>query len=688
MPFSEVGLDDLLSRLPAVMQPWVALLGNANIRTALLLLLAAGAVFLLPIGRSSKPAEHKKKDRKHCATSGFERLLQWLSPPSDPWVVGDILVDFTWLAHCLVWGTTGAGKSSFVYTRIVRPYVGLSGLLLSIARLLAYWLAPLAYALTGVDLEACIPIRQRRGCLIFAGNMSKPFRAAVLWLIEHGYPCLIWEPDPLPGQGFGLDVLEGPPDNVGQRLIKMQPVASGDTGLRSGAVEGMVVDSIYTLDRAGKPRTFENILITIRNVGIRDLDEQGNPVGQPRQMTPQERTGLENWCTRFATLRRRLGACIGSDVKLSEVLAKGYVVFLQGSSYRNPSSVNELTNLIVYYVMWLVSFVGNFDFLIDEPGAVEKGTFTRLLTATRAQGVRIMICPQSLEQIDKTLREMCTTVLLLGTASGAPEAAELASDLVHKDIEPVDFTLLKPSNWREKTAFWRKRRGLRSCTGYLLDNGRLDFVKVKPMGCKNCGKKDAFGRPIKHRGGCRLAIIDRWPSGSIPKLPAKDSPVQPVVSKTPLPETQRLTLSTEVGLEAGEAEATVPEWAKVDEQAQHIYEYVEVRGSHRISKYAPNSEGRPQARWNGKRPLTYALMLALSEGRDMDEVSERMADSGPDGLTVDHRCRELDPTCPVEDEIKCQEVSHLFWKNRSGHGRVEWKRRRRRGSARKETVVA
>lgn len=633
-------------------------------------------VFILCIFASlkSKPARQQEKrdklnERKHPSTSGFERLLQWLSPPSDPWVVGNIVVDFTWLAHCLVWGTTGSGKSSFSYYRIIRPYLGLPGLLLSIARLFA---------------PSLVPIRQRRGCLIFAGNMSKPFRAAVLWLMEHGYPCLIWEPDPLPGQGFGLDVLEGPPDNVGQRLIKMQPVATGDTGLRSGAVEGMLVDTIYTLDRAGKPRTFENILITIRNVGIRDLDEQGNPVGEARPMTNQERTGLENWCTRFATLRRRLGACIGSDVKLSEALAAGYVIFIQGSSYRNPNSVNELTNLIVYYVMWLVSYVGNFDFLIDEPGAVEKGTFTRLLTATRAQGVRIMICPQSLEQIDKTLREMCTTVLLLGTASGAPEAAELASELVHKDIEPVDFTLLKPTNWREKTAFWRKRRGLRSCSGYLLDNGRLDYVKVEPFGCKNCGQKDRSGRKLSHKRGCKLAIIDRWPMGSIPKLPAQDSPV---VSNSVLPETASPTKPNESEDSEDEPRVEqVPEWARVDEQAANVYGYVEQVGGHRLSKYARNNRGRPIAKYKGKPWLTYALMLALYEKRDLDEVAERMADLSTDGLTCDHLCRTLDPTCTKEDEQRCQEVSHLRWRLRGGHGRIEWKRRRRRLGAQKEIV--
>jgi hypothetical protein len=628
-----------------------------------------------------KAKTDKKKERKHPKTSGFERLLQWISPPADPWIVGDIIVDFTWLAHCLVWGTTGSGKSSFVRYRILRPYLGLPGLVLNLARVFLHITAPIWGVLMGIDVDTLIPIRQKRGCLIFAGNMSKPFRAAVLWLIEHGYPCLIWEPDPIRGQGFGLDVLEGPPDAAAQRLIKMQPTATGDTGLRSGSVEGMLVDTIYRLDEQGKQRTFEDILTTIRNVGIRDLNEDGKPDGPARPMTNQERAGLENWCTRFSTLRRRLGACIGSDVKLSEYLEAGYVIFIQGSSYRNPNTINELTNLIVYYVMWLVGSVGNFDFLIDEPGAVEKGTFTRLLTATRAQGVKIFVCPQSLEQIDKTLREMCTTSLLLGTANGAHEAQDLQSDMVKDDIEAVDFVLLKPTNWKERVVFWRGRRGLRSCTGYLLDNGRLDLVKTKPLGCKNCGKRDAKGHKLAHKRGCGLEIIDRWPTGSIPKISAET--VSPLKPGTTLSKGE----SGEEGETEGEGEDGVPEWAKVDEQALNIYGNVTVKESHRLSNYSLNNRGRPLAKWNGQQWLTYALMLALSEGRDLSEVRERMADMSAEGLTCDHMCRDLDPTMSAEDEAKCQEVSHLSWRTRGGHARIEWKRRRRRGNSQKEVAA-
>lgn len=456
--------------------------------TQLVLLLGLGVFMfvwmrLRPVSSTTRRPVVPVRERKHGSTPTIERFLSWLKPPPDAMPFGHILASLRWLPHVIVFGGPGSGKSTFMRLRILDPVVGLPGLVIL-----------LLWALTGNRW----PNRKRRAKLVITGNFSAPFRAAILWLIEHGFPAHIWTPNPTPGEGFGLDVLEGPPENVAERLIAMQPVAAGNTGLQSGAVEGMLVDTCYTLQRNNEVRTFETILGTMPTVGVRDLDYEGRPVGEPHPLTRNELAGLENWSTRMRTLRRRLGASVGQDLRLSEALAKGEAILIEGSSYNNPNSIEPLMNLFTYTAMWLVGAVHNFDLIIDEPGAVGPSVFTRLLTATRAWDVRIMIGMQSRKQVDDQLREMCATVLLLGASGGAPEAREFESKVVGGDVPPEDFVLLEPPRWYEILLFWVKRRGLRSCEGYFFSNGRVDKVSTKH---------------------CDLSILKRWPRGSIPTVP-------------------------------------------------------------------------------------------------------------------------------------------------------------------------
>lgn len=468
-------------------RPIAILLGVGLVLSLLGLILSAKAG-----AQSSSKTKAKEKQKKHIPSSGLEKFLAWAWPPNDPWIVGDIIVSFQWLTHCIVFGTTGSGKSTFVMQRILRRHQGLPGLIIrTIWRFNGH---------RGFR-------RQKRGLVAFAGNESKPFRKAFIQLMEEGYPSHIWTSDPT-GKGFSLDVFEGPPSNVAQRINAMKPAGQGDTGLQSGAVEGMITDAIYEMDRRHVPRDFANLMKIIRTIGIRDLDENGEPDSEPRELTRQEATGLENWCTRLNTMRRRLGKSIGPDLRLSEALKRGEAVLIQASSYGQPAATEQLASMFVFYAMWLVSVIGNFDLIIDEPGAVDAKMFTRLLTATRAQGVKIMVCPQSLKQIEPELREMCTTALLLGAAGASHEAQELCSKMVHGEVEDVDFTLLNPKNWRDRLVFWRARRGLRSCQGYLLSNGRLDKVQTDPCDVSALTRGHKNYDPIRYPEGSVSRIID------------------------------------------------------------------------------------------------------------------------------------------------------------------------------------
>ncbi len=582
-----------------------------------LLVAAVLALALLPGKRQPDgKLSREPEPRKYRGTSWIERLLAWLVPPPDPCPFGHIVASFRWLPHLICFGAPGSGKSTFLMRRILDWPVGLWGLIVAFCWLFSRGMWP--------------RLGKRRGKLVVTGNFSAPFRAAVLWLIEHGYPACIWTPDPQPGEGFGLDVLEGPPDNVAERIIAMHPVGTGNTGLRSGSVEGMLVDTIYTIDRQQQARTFAAILATIWTVGIRDLDESGNPTGEPRPLTQQETRGLEDWSTRLRTLRRRLGASVGTDLQLSEALAQGHAVLVECSSYRNPNSTEQLINLFVYVSMWLVGAVGNFDLIIDEPGAVGPGTFTRLLTATRARDVRIMIGMQSRKQVDDSLREMTHTALLLGAAGSAPEAREFMSKIVGGDVPPEDFILLEPPRWYERILFWQSRRGLKSCEGYLFCNGRLDFVRTPFVD---------------------LRILKRWPAGSIPKLPAgladePEAPAHPALSVAGTPDTGSGTVQSGTD-EAGRRDAR-PSWVKDDRP-----DTVRFFGSMKrescgclVWTKGDNGAGRPKGSLvvvgpDGKRKKTSPTVYV--------QVYEWVHGPGSAKPSVDHRCHTFDETCPGND---------------------------------------
>ena len=487
----------------------------------------------------------------------------------------------------------------------------------------------------------------------------------------------------MPGEGFGLDVLEGPPDNVGERIIAMHPHGLGDTGLRSGAIEGMIVDTVYVLDRAGKKRTFENILRVIPTVGVRNLDHYGRPFGVPRPLTGQESRGLDDWCTRLRTLRRRLGASIGDDLKISEALANGWAVLVECSSYNNPNSTEPLINLFVYLTMWLVGAVGNFDLVIDEPGAVGPGVFTRLLTATRAKNVHIGIGMQSREQVDSKLREMCTTALLLGAAGGSPEARKFESDVTAGDVPPEDFVLLEPPRWYERLLFWMPRRGLLSCQGWFFSNGRLDKVRT----------------PFPD-----LKILDRWPKGSVPALKHRAAEIESETSAGPsaeagiTPERSGTAQSGtdwegqdgygwedgSVSAEQRNAERSAARLGTVEEavedgrpqwlrdkpaDADRVRFWSKLRRERECGHIqkgclrwlaGDNGEGRPKAHLlvvgeDGRKkktsPTTYVVLYEWEHGKGSAKPS------------LDHLCHTHDETCPGNkmcDNPECENPMHPF----------------------------
>jgi len=274
----------------------------------------------------------------------------------------------------------------------------------------------------------------------------------------------------------------------------MHPVGMGSTGLRAGAVEGVLVAAIELLDRLGVDRTFETLEPAARWVAMR-LRERG-------ELSLQGVAGMDDWLERLRTLRRQFGPNIGPGLRISEVLARGGSLFVELSAYSDPTKTGPLSAYFVTFVMWLVATQGDFDVVLDEAGAMDPTLYAKVFQATRAAGVRITAGGQSPAQFDDTIREMCSTILLCGTAAASPEAADWASRVTKSDVEAPDFELLQPVRWGERLAFWSHKRGLRALQGYLLHNGRLEKVRVRPID---------------------LSINDRYPWGSIASVKNADA---------------------------------------------------------------------------------------------------------------------------------------------------------------------
>ena len=255
-----------------------------------------------------------------------------------------------------------------------------------------------------------------------------PFRAALLQLQEAGEEAWIWAPGDADNAGehaaVVLDVLEGPPDNVAQRIIAMHPVGVNSTGLRAGAVEGVLIAAVELLDQLGASRTFENLMPAARRMAD-ELLARG-------ELSKQGQAGLDDWLERLRTLRRQFGDNIGPGLRISEALARGAAVMIELSAYRDPTRTGPLASFFVVFAMWVVASQGDFDLLLDEAGATDPTLYAKIFQATRAAGVRITAGGQSPAQFDDTIREMCSTVLFCGVAIAAPEAADWASKVTKK----------------------------------------------------------------------------------------------------------------------------------------------------------------------------------------------------------------------------------------------------------------
>lgn len=360
------------------------------------------------------------------------------------------------------------------------------------------------------------------------------------------------------------------------------------------------------------------------------VDERSRTVQQVMAAFPEVVTGssgksmAENWTARLTELIDSLGGSLATATNggfdLVECVQRGESVMFALNSFADVSNRERFAKIAILETLRAADSVGNLSVAMDEVGLIGAELFSESVRVLRVRLCTGLFASHIADDFPKVLRGL-VNVWFLGQVPG--------SDKATRDwMSQTTFGLVPPEHFGE--------HALKLGRFYLVANGRVQKLTVPT-----------------------------WKTRPVPGVQAVSS--------------GRIKVSVEPG-EPGERDEA-PEWVRRDAQLENIWRNVEVIRGHRLSRYAVNNRGRPLCKYQGEQWLPYALMLAVAEGRDLREVRHRMADRSPTGLSVDHLCREIDPTCTEAEERRCQEISHLTWQTNGGNRRVQWERQRRRMEA-------
>jgi hypothetical protein len=415
------------------------------------------------------------------------------------------------------------------------------------------------------------------------------------------------------------------------------------------------------------------------------------------------KTMAENWIPRLQELVESLGDSIktGADggIDLVKYLhnaddGQGFMYAL--NSFSDVSNRERFARIATLEVLRAADTVGNLSLAFDEVGLMGAKLFAESVRVLRVRLCTGLFASHIESDFPKVLKGLIKVWFLGQVPSSDDDTQRFESSVTSKLIPPEHFG----------------EHALPEGHFHLVANGRVQYVKVPTWRTRSvpttAGTADASrtwnARSFASAGSSRNGGLDEENDGNDAENDAEQAWEDGWDEGMGEPEVDEDVLDRPYDDEGDEVEAVEdidedeadawqepPEWLNGEKQLINIYQHVEIVAAgapgvkpHRLSTYHPNNRGRPMATY-GPRPnndwLPYALMLAMAEGRDLTEVRIRMRDQTLQGLTADHLCRELDPTITEADEMRCQEISHLQWKTRGGNTRVQWARKRRRGTA-------
>jgi hypothetical protein len=437
--------------------------------------------------------------------------------------------------------------------------------------------------------------------------------------------------------GTRIDFLIGSPTEVAERLTEV--FRSGGQGVWKRAARRATAGVIRVIDERGEPRSLKVIGERLRQA-----------VADDREL----KQACANWVERFLDLADQFGDSIGAGgLDIAQLLRQGKMVVLDNDAFDHPALGGDVVALGLAEAKRCANLVQG-----SEP---RRGVLGRLWAALRSTG---SLVPRGFRLVFEEAGQLGERIDLADPFFRAGRRRRITVDALTQAESDLNDAI--SSNTATRVYFAQELKPLQKLAADRLG---LEYRELDPSRMRD------FTAWIAHGKIRRLVRFTRPPGGRPTRAavsPGSNPP--PAVGPTP-PPVGRSKGNGGDGETPSQTE-NVPAAFVRDEQLANIYGYVESRGSHRLSRYALNNRGRPLCKYQGEQWLTYALVLAVAEGRDLTEVRHRMADRSPSGLSVDHLCRELDPTCSMEDERRCQEIPHLCWKTKGGNRRVQWQRKR------------
>jgi hypothetical protein len=512
-------------------------------------------------------------------------------------------------------------------------------------------------------------------------------------------PVYVWRPAPQADDptAVTLRLLEGQAEEVMSNLQDAFKVAG--TGHYKSIVWRIGAGLLQECDRVARVRSLERLAIGLEAIAKdrQALDElaRRHTIVAGVEWDRNTREAAFSWASKFRGLKAMLGEAEGHDgVELGSVLEQGgtFVVEL------NTFSVSEVARALGPLFLGLGAYSIDksrrpVNLLLDEGNQLGDRTeqLDKVFTASGARGGRVGLAVQKPLKYVKELATNIDVWCLFGFGSGAIDELTWASKTTHGMVEPQAFKK------QRRTAYARLMRRLgrlpnlmnREC--YVVHEGAIegpvtvpepdlssllyyDWPQNRGVVVPTPGLFDADPEfdpdPVDPSDHGTWRVIT--PSSTPPEATNTGVAVQPV---TPCNEALYQTLVDE-GL---------PAWLLDDDvQLVNIYRHHEKLGDHELSTYRRNNVGRPQAPYQNKLWLPYALLKAVHDGLDLRVVRQGMADRSAQGLSADHLCREFDPTISEEDEKRCQNVEHIQWKTKGGNTAAAWLRR----ASRRMRVVA
>jgi hypothetical protein len=361
---------------------WPDLLQDNQVRTALLLLGAAG-LFSLIFRDRKESSQQRASDEpvKRPSNTALWRRWWWnVRPPHDVMRVDGLVIDRTRKPHCAWLGPTGAGKSASVAT------VRLDG---------------------------------KRVALVATPDLSDPLVDAVARLGGFRWTaCVSTNP---------VNFLIGSPTEVAERLTEV--FRSGGVGAWKRAARRATADVIRQIDAQGEPRTLQLI---------------GERLEASVKADRELRTVCAGWCARFLDLADQFGTSIGPDgVDIADLLNRGISVLLDNDSFDHPSLGGDVVALGLAEAKRCASLVPNgFRLIFEEAG--QLGERIDLAEPFHRAGRRRKIAVDDLTQAESDLNDgisanISTRVYFAQELKALQKIAADRLGLPHTHLDPANM---------------------------------------------------------------------------------------------------------------------------------------------------------------------------------------------------------------------------------------------------------